>query len=92
MAILVIVVPMFLPVIIALGIDPVLFGIIVVVNTAIGMATPPFGATLLIASNIGKHPLMSVARESGWLLLALIIALFIITYIPIVVMFPLWGF
>lgn len=92
MAILVIVVPMFLPVILAIGVDPVLFGIIVVVNTAIGMATPPFGATLLISSNIGKHPLMSVARESGWMLLALIIALLVITYIPILVMFPLWGF
>lgn len=92
MAILVIVVPMFLPVINMLGIDPVVFGIIVVVNTAIGMATPPFGATLLISSNIGKSPLVTVSRNSVWMLLALIIALLVITYIPILVMFPVWGF
>jgi len=92
MAVLVIVVPMFLPVVTAIGVDPVLFGIIVVVNTAIGMATPPFGATLLISSNIGKSSLVTVARESGWMLVALIVALLIITYIPILVMFPLWGF
>lgn len=92
MAILVIVVPMFLPVIHMLGIDPVIFGIIVVVNTAIGMATPPFGATLLISSNIGKSPLMTVSRHSGWMLLALIVALLVITYIPVLVMFPIWGF
>ncbi len=92
MAILVIVVPMFLPVITAMGVDPVLFGIIVVVNTAIGMATPPFGATLLISSNLGKSPLVTVARESGWMLFALIVALLLITYVPYLVMFPLWGF
>lgn len=92
MAILVIVVPMFLPIIHMLGIDPVIFGIIVVVNTAIGMATPPFGATLLISSNIGKSPLMTVSRHSGWMLLALIVALLVITYIPVLVMFPIWGF
>ncbi|MBM7714287.1 C4-dicarboxylate transporter DctM subunit [Bacillus thermophilus] len=92
MAILVIVVPMFLPIIHMLGIDPVIFGIIVVVNTAIGMATPPFGATLLISSNIGKSPLLTVSRHSGWMLLALIVALLVITYIPVLVMFPIWGF
>ncbi|MFB4162412.1 TRAP transporter large permease [Alteribacillus sp. JSM 102045] len=89
-AILVIVVPMFLPVINALGIDPVLFGIIVVVNTAIGMCTPPFGGTLLIATNTAKTKLLNTSFKSGYPIMSLIIALLLITYVPILVMFSLW--
>ncbi|HLR68265.1 MAG TPA: TRAP transporter large permease [Virgibacillus sp.] len=86
-AVIVIVVPMFLPVITTLGIDPVLFGLIVVVNTAIGMATPPFGATLFISSSVGNVPFHKVAWRVLAPVGAAIIALFIITYIPEVVMF-----
>ncbi|SDH16389.1 C4-dicarboxylate transporter, DctM subunit [Alteribacillus persepolensis] len=89
-AILVIVVPMFLPVINALGIDPVLFGIIVIVNTAIGMCTPPFGGTLLVATDTAKTKLFNTAFRSGYSIMSLIVALLLITYIPILVMFPLW--
>ncbi|WP_223881889.1 TRAP transporter large permease [Niallia endozanthoxylica] len=81
-AIIVIVVPLFLPVITQLGIDPVLFGVIIVVNTAIGMVTPPFGGTLLISSNIAKVPLMRVAKRAALPIVGLIVALIIITYIP----------
>ncbi|MFZ4451195.1 TRAP transporter large permease [Salibacterium aidingense] len=89
-AILVIVVPMFLPIINTLGIDPVLFGIIVVVNTAIGMCTPPFGGTLLVSANTGNVPLIKASSQSAYPIFALIAALLIITYIPILVMFPVW--
>ncbi|WP_102349698.1 TRAP transporter large permease [Bacillus sp. Marseille-P3661] len=80
-AILVIVVPLFLPIVTQMGIDITLFGIIVIVNTAIGMVTPPFGGTLLIASSIGKVPLMSAAYRAFPLIMALIVSLGVITYL-----------
>lgn len=87
-AIMVIVVPLFLPIIANIGVDPTLFGIIVVVNTAIGMVTPPFGGTLLIASSIGKVPMMKAAYRASFMIVALIIVLLMISYIPRLVMFP----
>src|SRR5699024_4975141 len=89
-AILVIVVPMFLPVISALEIDPVYFGILVIVNTAIGMCTPPFGGTLLITSDIAKAPMLSIAYRSLPLIIALVITLLLMIIFPYLVMFPLW--
>lgn len=86
-AVIVIVVPMFLPMINQIGIDPVLFGLIVVMNTAIGMTTPPFGATLFIASSVGEVPFHHLAKRVILPVLASIAALFVITYFPGVVMF-----
>lgn len=88
-AILIIIVPMFLPVISQLGVDPVLFGIIVTINTAIGMATPPFGITLYAASGIGKLRVEKVAYWSLLPILAMIAVMFFITYVPESVMFIL---
>ncbi|WP_181351204.1 TRAP transporter large permease [Thalassobacillus sp. CUG 92003] len=89
-AILVIVVPMFLPVIDALNIDPVFFGIVVIINTAIGMCTPPFGGTLLVTTDTTKVPLVQLSSRSLFSIGALVVALLIVTYFPYTVMFPLW--
>ena len=89
-AILVIVVPLFLPVITEMGIDPVYFGILVIVNTAIGMATPPFGQTLLVVSDISKLSMISIAYRSFIFIGMLLVGLFIMIVFPYLVMFPLW--
>lgn len=79
--------PLFLPVAAQYGINPVHLGIIMVVNGAIGMFTPPFGLNLFVAAGITKIPLAELSRKIWiWILLSLI-SLLIITYIPEISMF-----
>ena len=73
-----------------MGIDPVYFGILVIVNTAIGMATPPFGQTLLVVSDISKLSMISIAYRSFIFIGMLLVGLFIMIVFPYLVMFPLW--
>ncbi len=74
--------PLFFPIAMSVGIDPVHLGIVMVVNCAIGMFTPPFGLNLFVASSITKQPVMRVAKGAVPFILLSIIALLIITYIP----------
>ena len=79
--------PLFLPVALQYGINPVHLGIIMVVNGAIGMFTPPFGLNLFVAAGITKIPLAELSRKVWvWIILSLI-ALLLITYIPPISMF-----
>ena len=86
-AILVIVVPIFIPTVAALGIDPVHFGVVVVVNSMIGLITPPYGLLLFIVAGITKQPIGRVVRDLFPFMLALIAALMIITFVPDFVLF-----
>lgn len=79
--------PILLPVVTKLGIDPVHFGIIMVINLAIGFVTPPVGVNLLVASGIGKVTFEEVVASSLPFIMALLIALLIITYIPSISLF-----
>jgi len=79
-------VPVALPIAMALGIDPVHFGIVLCTNLAIGMMTPPFGITLFTSARVFDVGIQDVARESFPFLFALIIALMIITFVPGLVM------
>lgn len=88
-AILIIMVPMFLPVVMAIGMDPVVFGVLVIVNTNIGLVTPPYGITLLTAASIGKTGMEKMLPKIALPLLAMIIVLFMMTYFPSTIMFPL---
>ncbi|MDQ0315873.1 TRAP transporter large permease [Amorphus orientalis] len=81
-AILLIIVPIFIPAAQALGIDLVHFGVIVVVNSMLGLITPPYGLLLFIVSSITKRPLLEISRDILPFLLALIGALVIITFVP----------
>ncbi|MEG2383388.1 MAG: TRAP transporter large permease subunit, partial [Oscillospiraceae bacterium] len=63
-------------------IDPIHLGIVMVVNCAIGMFTPPFGLNLFVASSITDQPVMKVARGAVPFIFLSIIALLLITYIP----------
>ena len=81
-AILLIVVPVFIPTAKALGIDMVHFGVIVVVNIMLGLITPPYGLLLFIMNNITGVPLRDIVRECMPFLAAMIAALALITFIP----------
>lgn len=74
--------PLFFPIATATGVDPVHLGIVMVVNCAIGMFTPPFGLNLFVASNITKKPVMMVAKGVVPFIVLSLIALLLITYVP----------
>lgn len=81
-AAIIILAPIFLPVILQLGIDPVHFGILMVVNLAIGMITPPLGVNLFVACGLTKLRLEDVVKENVAYLVASILLLFVLTYFP----------
>ncbi|TQK62819.1 C4-dicarboxylate transporter DctM subunit [Brevibacillus sp. AG162] len=79
--------PILLPITNSLGIDPVLFGVIMVVNSAIGMLTPPVGINLLVAGNIAKLQNTEIERAVIPFLIIMIVDLLLITYIPEISLF-----
>ena len=81
-AILLIVVPIFIPTAQALHIDLLHFGVIAVVNGMIGLITPPYGLLLFVVANITQQPLGKIIKELLPFIVALIIALVIITFWP----------
>lgn len=74
--------PLFFPIATAAGVDPVHLGVVMVVNCAIGMFTPPFGLNLFVASNITEKPVLTVAKGCIPFIVLSVIALLLITYIP----------
>ena len=74
--------PLFFPIATAAGVDPVHLGVVMVVNCAIGMFTPPFGLNLFVASNITEKPVMKVAKGVIPFIGLSVVALLLITYIP----------
>lgn len=79
--------PILLPTLIAFDIEPIFAGIIMVVNLAIGMITPPVGINLFVASNIGEIKFETVMKAAIPFLIVLIISLLTLTYIPNIIMF-----
>ena len=82
MAIMIILVPILLPLLTSLQIDLVHFGIILLVNLVIGQVTPPVGVLCFVAMAITREKLGPLIRELWPFLIALIVALAIITYVP----------
>ena len=74
--------PLFLPIAQQAGIDIIHLGIVMVVNSAIGMFTPPFGLNLFVASSITKEPMLKVAKGALPFIFMSLIALMLITYVP----------
>lgn len=74
--------PILLPAVQALGVDPVHFGVIMVCCLSIGLATPPFGLDLFVAGTLSDTPPMNVAKKAIPFILAFGVALFAITYVP----------
>ncbi|MDD4757114.1 MAG: TRAP transporter large permease subunit, partial [Prolixibacteraceae bacterium] len=79
--------PLFTPILMRLGIHPVHFGVVMVVNTMIGMITPPYGMALYLASSIADEPLKKVVKMTLPFTLVSIIVLFIVTYFPVLILY-----
>jgi len=87
MAAILILVPVLMPIAINFGIDPVHFALVVVMNFAIGMVTPPYGITLFVASAIAERNVLQVARRMFWPWVIMTTVLVFVTYIPDVGLF-----
>ena len=74
--------PIFLPVIAKLGIDPVHFGMIMILNLGIGLITPPVGPTLFVGCAVGKVTMEQVSKELWPFYGAMCLALMLVTYVP----------
>lgn len=79
---IIILAPVFLPAVQTLGVDPVHFGVILVCCLSIGLATPPFGLDLFVAANLAEEPPMAIAKKAIPFMVAFLIALILITYVP----------
>jgi len=74
--------PIFLPIVVELGMDPTHFGIVMVLNLCVGLCTPPVGSVLFIGCSIAEIPITRVVRPLLPLFIAMIISLLIVTYVP----------
>lgn len=79
--------PILLPVMQAIGVDPVHFGVFMIVNLAIGFVTPPMGINLYVASSMTKIPVTRIARVAIPFIGAFLVALAMITFIPQISLF-----
>ena len=82
--------PILLPIATSIGIDPIQYGIMLVLNCGIGLLTPPVGAVLFIGSGIAKRPMEKVVKEMLPFYAFMIIALILITFIPAITMCIPW--
>lgn len=86
-AAIIILTPILLPIVTALGINPIHFGTIMILNLAIGFITPPLGANLFMASEISRVKFETLAKTIWPWIGAMIVVLIIITYIPQISLF-----
>jgi len=82
-AAIILVVPVVMPLVKAVGIDPVHFGLIVTVNLGIGQQTPPVASVLMVASAISKASIWEVTRVNIWFIGVLLAVLLLVTYVPV---------
>jgi len=83
---LLVLVPVLLPTVVALGIDPVYFGVVIVFNITIGLVTPPYGLLLFVLSALTRIPLGEIIRESWALIGSMLAALALLVAFPGLVM------
>jgi TRAP-type C4-dicarboxylate transport system permease large subunit len=76
--------PILLPVLVKVGVDPVHFGMILLVNAGIGLITPPVGPTLFVGCALGRVTMEEVSRELWPFYAAMLLALLVVTYVPAV--------
>ncbi len=86
-AAMVLLAPIFYPIIMSLGVDPLFFGIIMVISLAIGHNTPPVGLCLFIACDIGNLKLEHLVKEIMPLVAALIVTVVVLSFFPDVILF-----
>ncbi len=85
-AVLIITAPLLVPVMLKMGVDPIHFGMVLIVNIMIGGVTPPFGSMMFTVCSITKLPLGEFIKESIPFIIALIVSLLIVTYWPWLIM------
>lgn len=81
--------PILLPVVEALGMSPVTFGIMLTMNLAIGFCTPPYGIDLFVASAISGVSIGKMMKFMLWFIFSLLVVLMLVTYWPAFTMFAL---
>ncbi|MEI4487349.1 TRAP transporter large permease [Frigidibacter sp. MR17.14] len=81
-AAILIIVPVLSPIAAQMGLDPIHFSLVVILNCAIGTVTPPYGISLFVASSVAGRPVLSVARKLGWPLAGLFAMQLAVTFIP----------
>jgi tripartite ATP-independent transporter DctM subunit len=74
--------PIFLPIVTELGLDPIHFGIMLVLNLCVGLCTPPVGTVLFVGAAVGRTTISRLVRPLLPLFIAMIIALLIVTFVP----------
>jgi C4-dicarboxylate transporter, DctM subunit len=82
-AAIILVVPIVMPLVRSVGIDPVHFGLIVTINLGIGQQTPPVASVLMVASSIAKASVWDVTRVNIWFIGVLLAVLLLVTYVPV---------
>lgn len=82
--------PILTPIALAYGVDPVHFGLIIVVNLALGMITPPLGVNLFAACSVANLPVEKIIPQLIWFVLTVFAALMVITYVPAISLAPVW--
>jgi len=88
-AAIIILTPILLPVVTAVGVDPIHFGIIMIVNLAMGMVTPPVGVNLFVGSRVGGTSLEAAIRGAVPFIISMLLVLGLITYFPWISLAPL---
>lgn len=79
---LLVIVPILMPAVVGLGIDPVHFGVTIIVNMMIGLVTPPLGQLMFLIAGVSGIPVGAIMREVWPFLLVLIALLFVLLYVP----------
>ena len=87
LALLVLVVPILVPVVVSAGVDPIFFGILVILNLMVGILTPPMGMALFVVSRVGKIPVHTITKGVAPFLIPLVLTIIILTLFPQIVLF-----
>lgn len=91
-AAIILVVPIVMPLVTLVGIDPIHFGLIVTLNLAVGQQTPPVASVLVTACSIGKADVWAVTKVNVWFILVLLFVLLLVTYVPALPLAPVEFF
>ena len=82
-AAIILVIPIVMPLVRAVGIDPIHFGLIVTINLGIGQQTPPVASVLMVACSIAKASVWEVTKVNIWYIGVLLVVLMLVTYVPV---------
>lgn len=81
--------PILLPIVLNIGMNPIHFGVVMIVNLAIGFVTPPIGVNLFVASSLTDIPVMQIAKKAMPMIGYFLLALLLLTFIPQICLFLL---